>query len=448
MFDSCAKSITLPLFCQRQRFEKNLPIPAVRKNLTAWDKKQYGLILYERGTSMKKSYIPTEEITRRLKTLRNELDRRRWAAALIVQDVDLLYFSGTMQNALLFVPRVGEEILMVKKYVERAQRESPVKQVLPLNSWNEIPSLIADRHGSIPHTIGIELDVLPAKEYVRLQEIFSGVTITDSSSMIRAIRKIKSPYEIYQMKQAGEIGKIVYAEVPHILKEGVTEIELAGLMLAVAMRHGHQNYLRMRSFNAYAFSWHVLSGSTGGELSFIDAPMGGRGLSPAFPVGASLKPINAHEPILIDFGICYNGYQVDETRMFCCGELPKKFKDTYHAARQIETEVAAIARPGVSCHELFQKGWMVAEELGYKEYFMGPPGYKTRFIGHGIGLEIDEYPFIAQGHDYPLEEGMTFALEPKMVFPTEGAVGIENTFVVRQHGVEKLTPAEEDLIEV
>jgi Xaa-Pro dipeptidase len=397
---------------------------------------------------MEKSYTPAEEIKRRLQMLRTELDQREWAAALIVQDVDLLYFSGTMQNALLFVPRAGKEILMVKKYGERAQRESAVEQVLPLNSWNEIPSLIADHQGSIPRTIGIELDVLPAKEYVRLQEIFSGVAITDSSSMIRSIRKIKSPYEIDHMKQAGEIGKIVYAEVPRILKEGMTEIELAGILLAVAMRHGHQNYLRMRAFNSYAYSWHVLSGYTGGMLSYIDAPMGGMGLSPAFPVGASLKPINAHEPILIDFGICYNGYQVDETRMFCCGELSQKFKDAYRAARQIETEVAAIARPGVSCHELFHRGWKVAEELGYKEYFMGPLGHKTRFIGHGIGLEIDEYPFIAQGHDYPLEEGMTFALEPKMVFPTEGAVGIENTFVVRQHGVEKLTPAEEELIEV
>jgi Xaa-Pro aminopeptidase len=311
-----------------------------------------------------------------------------------------------------------------------------------------MPSLIAERHGRIPKKIGMELDVLPARDYVRLQEIFAEVEITDSSSMIKAIRKIKSTYEIDLMKQAGRIGKIVYAEVPRVLKEGMTEIELAGILVAVSMRHGHQNYLRMRAFNAYAYSWHVLSGYTGGMLSYIDAPMGGMGLSPAFPVGASHKPIKAHEPILIDFGICYNGYQVDETRMFSVGELPKRFKDAYLTTREIEAAMTAEARPGVSCHELYRMGWEVAQRSAYAEYFMGPPEYKTRFIGHGIGLEIDEYPFIAQNHDYPLEEGMTFALEPKMVFPGEGAVGIENTFVVGEGRVEKLTPAEEALIEV
>ena len=397
---------------------------------------------------MELDYTPAEEIERRLQKLRGEVNKRGWDAALIVHDVDLLYFSGTMQNALLFVPLDGGDLLMVKKHGERAQRESAVEQVIPLSSWNDLPSLIAERHGMIPKKMGIELDVLPAREYLRLQEIFAGVEIADSSSMIKNIRKIKSPYEIEQMKKAGEIGKTVYAEVRHVLKEGMTEIELAGILVAVAMRLGHQNYLRMRAFNAYAYSWHVLSGYTGGILSYIDAPMGGMGLSPSFPVGASQKRIKAHEPILIDFGICYNGYQVDETRVFSLGELPKQFKDAYLAARQIEDEIAAAARPGASCHELFRKGWEVAQGLGYEESFMGPPGHKTRFIGHGIGLEIDEYPFIAQGHDYPLESGMTFALEPKMVFTAEGAVGIENTFCVLEDGVEKLTPAEEELIEV
>ncbi|MEJ2066404.1 MAG: Xaa-Pro peptidase family protein [Deltaproteobacteria bacterium] len=397
---------------------------------------------------MEQQYVPAEEIETRLQTLRSEMAKREWDAALIVHNVDLVYFSGTMQNALLFVPQDGKEILMVKKYVERAERESAIAQVTPLKSLNDMPSLIEKQYGRIPQKMGIELDVLPANEYLRLQEIFSGVEIVDSSSLVKEIRKIKSAYEIELMKQAGEIGKIVYDEVPRVLKEGMTEIELAGILVAVSMRHGHQNYLRMRAFNSYAYSWHVLSGYTGSILSYIDAPMGGMGLSPAFPVGASHKPIKAHEPILIDFGICYYGYQIDETRMFSVGELSKRFKDAYRATRDIEAAMTTAARPGVSCHEIYRMGWEVARKLGYEEQFMGPPDYKTRFIGHGIGLEIDEYPFIAQNHDYPLEEGMTFALEPKMVFPGEGAVGIENTFAVGNDGVEKLTPAEETLIEV
>jgi len=393
-------------------------------------------------------YTPADEIAKRLQALRAAVAAQKWDAALIVQDVDLFYFSGTMQNALLFCPPTGNAIMMVKKYQERAQRESAVEHVIPFSSWTELPTLITKHHGAMPKIIGVELDVLPTKDYLRLQRIFNDVTIADSAPAIQQIRRIKSAYEIDLMKKAGEIGKMVYAEVPQVLREGMTEIELAGIMVAEAMRHGHQNYLRMRAFNSYAFSWHVLSGPAGGELSFIDAPMGGIGLSPSFPVGASQKKIALHEPILIDFGICYQGYQIDETRMFCLRNVPREFKAAYEAACRIEAAITAAARPGASCRKLYETGWETARALGYEESFMGPPGHKTRFIGHGIGLEIGELPFIAEGHDYPLEQGMTFAVEPKMVFPGKGAVGIENTFAVTKDGVEKLTPADEQLIEI
>jgi Xaa-Pro aminopeptidase len=134
--------------------------------------------------------------------------------------------------------------------------------------------------------------------------------------------------------------------------------------------------------------------------------------------------------------------------MFCLGKIPQEFKAAYDAACRIEAAITADARPGASCHQLYETGWETARALGYEESFMGPPGYKTRFIGHGIGLEIGELPFIAEGHNYPLEPGMAFAVEPKMVFPGKGAVGIENTFCVTGQGVERLTPANEQLIEV
>jgi Xaa-Pro dipeptidase len=393
-------------------------------------------------------YTPADEIAKRLQALQAAVVARGWDAVLIVQDVDLFYFSGTMQNALLFCPREGAAILMVKKYEERARQESAVELVVPFSSWNELPTLITKHHGALPKTIGVELDVFPAKDYLRLKKIFEAAAIVDSAPAIQEIRKRKSPYEIALMKKAGEIGKLVYAGVPEVLREGMTEIELAGIMVAQAMRHGHQNYLRVRAFNTYAYSWHVLSGPAGSELSFIDAPMGGIGLSPSFPVGASEKKIVPHEPVLIDFGICYRGYQIDETRVFCLGELPGEFKAAYEAACRIEAAIAAEASPGASCQDLYDTGWAIARSLGYEESFMGPPGYKTRFIGHGIGLEIGDFPFIAQGHPYPLEQGMTFALEPKMVFPGKGSVGIENTFAVTQDGVEKLTSADERLIEI
>jgi Xaa-Pro aminopeptidase len=94
------------------------------------------------------------------------------------------------------------------------------------------------------------------------------------------------------------------------------------------------------------------------------------------------------------------------------------------------------------------KTLLLAERLGYKDSYLGPPGLQTRFIAHGIGLELNELPFIAQGQSDPLEKGMTFAQEPKIVFPGEGSVGIENTVVVTEKGYEILTPASTRIFQV
>ena len=105
-------------------------------------------------------------------------------------------------------------------------------------------------------------------------------------------------------------------------------------------------------------------------------------------------------------------------------------------------------QPKTNYKALFQHTLQLAKKLGYKDSYLGPPGLQTRFIGHGIGLELNEFPFLAQGHSYPLEEGMAFAVEPKIVFPGEGSVGVENTVVVTQDGYDILTPLEQDILTV
>jgi len=176
--------------------------------------------------------------------------------------------------------------------------------------------------------------------------------------------------------------------------------------------------------------------------------MGGLGLSPAFPVGASQKAMKAHEPILVDFGTCYHGYQADETRMFSIGKMKQKFIDAYNACKEIHDTVLEETQPGADCEAIFLKTLRLAEKLGYKDSYLGPPGLQTRFVAHGIGMELNELPFIAQGQAYPLEKGMTFALEPKIVFPGEGSVGLENTVVVTETGYEILTPISQKIFQV
>jgi Xaa-Pro aminopeptidase len=401
-------------------------------------------------------YVPREELEDRLTRLRKGMEREGMEAFLIVQKMDCYYLSGTTQDGLLFVPLEGQPLLMIRREVERARVESPLEEVVRVKSTRELPSLIYNHWGRLPQTLGLELDVLPVRDYFGYQDLFPGVRFMDASPVIRDIRKIKSPFEIELMRVAGDIGKKVYQEGREILKEGMTEIQFGGLLEAAAKRYGHEGLLRVRSLNYEAYTWHVLSGPSGGIVSQSDSPMGGLGLSPAFPVGASLRVMRAHEPILVDFGTCYHGYQADETRMFSVGEMDKKFIDAYSACREIHDAVLEETRPGADCEAIFQKTLRLADKLGYSPStgsghggsYLGPPGLQTRFIAHGIGLELNEFPFLAQGQSYPLEEGMTFAVEPKIVFPGKGSAGIENTVLVTRDGYEILTPLEQDIFQV
>lgn len=404
--------------------------------------------LRELSKSLGFQYTPFEEIENRFIKVRAEMKRQGIEALLVVQKMDFYYLSGTTQDGFLFLPLEGKPLLMIKREYERAKVESPIKEVVLLKSLRDIPTLIQTIWNRLPHSLGLEFDLLPVKDYFKFQELLPGMRFMDSSGVLRETRKIKSPFEIDLMRRAGEIGKKVYQEARKILRKGMTEIEFGGLLEAAAKRYGHEGLLRVRSFNYEAYTWHVLSGPAGGIVSQSDSPMGGLGLSPAFPVGASLRSMKSHEPILVDFGTCYHGYQADETRMFSIGKLRQKFIDAYNACQEIYDALLEEVRPGADCEAIFVKSLRLAEKLGYKESYLGPPGLQTHFIGHGIGLELNELPFIAKGQSYPLEQGMTFAVEPKIVFPGEGSVGLENTLVVTEKGYEILTPVGQEIFQV
>jgi Xaa-Pro aminopeptidase len=188
------------------------------------------------------------------------------------------------------------------------------------------------------------------------------------------------------------------------------------------------------------FYGQVLSGLSGTATSYLDTPLAGTGLSPAVAQGASFKQIGRNEPIVFDFVPVVDGYMADFTRMFVLGKLAPPVRDAYEVALAVQAEVARVARPGVTCRAVYEAGVAVAVAAGLGEFFMGHGPGQVRFLGHGVGVELDELPVIANS-DLELAEGMVFALEPKFVLPGQGAVGIENTWVVRATGIEALTRA-------
>jgi Xaa-Pro aminopeptidase len=197
--------------------------------------------------------------------------------------------------------------------------------------------------------------------------------------------------------------------------------------------------LRVRDFMTEGYSWHVLSGESGGMVGLLDSPASGEGTSAAFPCGAGRRRFQAHEPVMVDFGTVLNGYHMDETRMFAVGSLPEEALDACMAAMEIRDVVLAAIRPGATPDGLFRISLDRAGALGYQDQFLGPPGNKVTFIGHGIGLELVEPPIVAKGRMDPLKAGTVLAIEPKLVFPDRFTAGIEDVVLVTETGCRTIT---------
>lgn len=386
---------------------------------------------------------PMVELSRRINGLQTKMAANDIEGALIVQNSDLFYFAGTAQQAHLYIPADGPPILMVRKDMTRARTESPLERIVPLSSPRQIPEILREYAYPQPASLGLECDVLPVNLYQAYQKIFSGSRILDASILIRLTRAVKSAYEIDLITQAAERADQVAGSMGELLEPGLTEIELAGLIEARARALGHQGLVRMRLWGSEMFYGHLMSGPAAAVPSYLASPTGGTGTSPAFAQGPGFRRIGRNETVLLDYVFAWQGYLADHTRIFATGELPDELKQAHAAMLGIQEMLKTAARPGVPAGELYELALARATEQGQGAFFMGAGDQRVRFVGHGIGIELDEFPFLAQGQQLPLAAGMVIALEPKVVMPGKGVVGIENTHVVEVDGLRQLTVFEE-----
>lgn len=390
--------------------------------------------------------VPCTELAARLGALQRRMAVAGLDAGVVMQNADLYYFTGTLQSGLLYIPAAGEPVYLVRRDAARARRESCLSRIITFGSFRELSGILQDFGLPPGRRIGLELDVLPVALYRQLDAALGNPHIQDVSPLIRRTRAIKSAWELQQMRRAAIGLDEVWRLALHLACEGLTDLELAVALEGRARSLGHPGYARMRAFNGEVAMGMVLIGDNGAVPSFRNTPLGGVGLHPAIGFGPSGKSLTAGVPVTVDLIGYGAGYYADQTRTFALGHLDKKLCRAYDAMCQIQALLVETARPGATWGCLYDECCRLATDLGYAEHFMGTVGNQVSFIGHGIGLEIDEYPFIARNmHDQRLEENMTFAFEPKAVFPGLGAVGIENTFVVTRDGLESLTLSDESL---
>ena len=393
-------------------------------------------------------YVPKQEIKKRIDNFQSHLKEQGFTCAFIFQNVDIFYFTGTIQKSVLFIPVEGDPVLMVQKSLTRAQQESPLEQIIPLKNLYHVPQSLHDLGIDPSGTAGLELDVLPAYIYLWFQDTFRQCHTEDVSPSIRKLRMIKSAYEIEQIKRASIILHTGLTEIAGILKEGMTELEIDGYMGYIARREGHMGIMRMRGWNQEMTYVHVLSGKSGSVPSFLNSPQGGEGTTPAMAQGAGFKKIAKNEPIEIDYGAAVNGYISDQSRTYTIGQLPKRMEKAHECSKRILMFMEKEARPGTVCSDLYHMAVEEAELNGFKDVFMGYGDSQAKFVGHGVGLEIDDLPLLSHNFNNRLQEGMVMAIEPKFVFPELGVVGLEDVYEVTSSGLNRLTLTDQEIIHI
>ncbi|MGB9712885.1 MAG: M24 family metallopeptidase [Dissulfurimicrobium sp.] len=393
------------------------------------------------------SLTPQAELFERTRRFQGHLRDLGIELAMLRQNADLYYFTGTVQDGHLFIPAHGEPLFLVWRVFERAIKESALRDIRPLSGMSGLNEALKEKGLLDAAVVGLELDCLPAALYLYYSKnIWPGARFVDVTHAVRLTRAVKSRWEIDRIREACVQVAEAVACVQETLREGLTELELSSQIETRLRLQGHPGYLRMRGWNQECGMGHVLSGADGAMPSWTNTPGGGLGTSPAYGLGAGTRTIRTFEPVCIDFGGSSNGYLCDQTRLFCIKGLPERLLDAYKAVLEVHQGIKERLVPGASCSSIYDWAINRMEGLGYAQNFMGFGRNQVIFIGHGLGVEVDEYPFLSRKNPMPLAEGMVVAVEPKLVFPDEGIVGIEDTYLITQNGAERLTTSPQELI--
>ncbi|RLB36973.1 MAG: hypothetical protein DRH12_14995 [Deltaproteobacteria bacterium] len=374
--------------------------------------------------------VPPEEISRRIHALQGKIKNCALEGALIIHRADLFYFTGTSQNAFLFIPAHGEPVLMVKKYFPRALEECSIDNVVELRSVKEIPDLIKAHLGYIPKALGVEMDVLPYRELDFYRSLLHGTEFSDISPAILAIRAVKHPWEVNQLQKAAMASSKCFqlaADIAHKVR-GAMELVSEIQKLARKLGHGARLRLRHHKDRALPFNSKVLPG-----------PKPGSG-----KIGIDCM-------IQIDIKWMFNGYHLDETRLISMGRPPGYLMQAAEALVQLHDLMIGQVKPGISMASLYRHTRAMAQSLGLAESIvgMGFDGYPSVLapLGHGVGLELYEPPVISQVDETLILPNMILTIKPVLIVKPGLSICIASLIRITRNGNEMISRAPARIIE-
>jgi len=390
--------------------------------------------------------MPKSELDIRLKRVRKLLSEHVPDAGglLVFSRVNIYYLTGHMANGVLWVPLQGEPVLMCRRGEARARLESPMKNICSFRSYGDVPGLAADAGSPLTERTAAEMGGLPWNLSQLLTSRLPEVEFLPGDKVLTLARAVKTEWELTKMRLAGQRHSRSLQEIlPGKISPGMTEYEIGIAVWEVFFSQGHQGILRMGAYGEEIFLGHVAAGESGNFPSVFNGPVGIRGMHPAAPhMGYAGSVWQQGDPLILDVGFFLEGYNSDKTQLYFSKDNGKISDDALRAhdfCVEMQAWLSENLKPGAIPSELYRHCVQQAEKQGYAEGFMALEPNKVVFLGHGIGLAIDEYPVLAKGFDAPLETGMTLALEPKFGIPGYGMVGVENTFEVTDTGGKCLT---------
>lgn len=390
---------------------------------------------------------PPRELEERISRFVSLLDSRDVDLALILSPTNLSYFTGSIQSGLLCITRTHHPLYLVERHYPRARMESPLKDLLPLHSREDIPSILTAAGIARPRKIGLELQRIPAALRDQIASLFAGADLEDVSDPIDETRMIKSSYEIHAMMDAAhQLGKL-FAHVPGVAREGMTDLELCAELERVIRLDGHPGFVRHRRFQGDPSPVVVLSGPDGAVPAHADLLPGGMGLSPSHGRGSGWERIERGAPIIVSAIASVDGYHVSQTRTFVLGPPEDGIERLHDASLRIQAELERRAPLSPSGEELHRAALQTAAELALGDFFLGPPGSHAPAVGRGLGLESDELPVLGEGETRRILPATAWSTEPLFMVPGLGAVGVGNSYYLALDGsLKRLTSSDDTLV--
>lgn len=363
---------------------------------------------------------------------------------IVFSRINIYYLTGTSGKGLLWLPLEGEPVLLCRRGLERARLESPLPRILPYRSFSEIEGLCREAGSPLSTCFALEMNGLSWALGQSFSKYLGSHSMVGGDLVMSMTRAKKSAMELSLMREAGARHHRCLTELlPPLLSVEMTELDISHTLSSLFYQEGHQGILRMENYGEEVFLGHISAGDSGNYPSVFNGPLGLRGVHQAVPhMGSAGKRWSWGEPLTIDNGFSLEGYQTDKTQVYWLGEpdtIPAGVRTAHEFCIEMQCWLADNLKTGARPSRLWDHCRTWADRGGFSEGFMGLGANKVHFVGHGIGLAIDEYPVIAKGFDQPLETGMVLALEPKIGIPGVGMVGVENTFEVTPEGGRSIT---------